>query len=154
MAEGMGATRITRGMQAFHALVGVTFVILALLHVPHPSPWLWLPYAAGAVLAFLTLVPRLGTFTSRILAVAATALMFSFFAGFFTEVPTLESDWYRSQEGWSAVGLLLGAFTLIPVLSDYSCRCKAVCRGGARERDPSRHHGFFTAPEQARPPGS
>ena len=153
MAEGISANRITRGMQAFNALVGVTFVILALLHVPHPSPWLWVPYAAGAVLAFLTLVPRLGIFVSRLLAVAATALMFSFFAGFFTEVPKLASDWYQSQEGWSAVSLLLGAFTLIPVLSDYSCRCKAVCRASARETNPGRQHGFFTAPEQVPPPG-
>lgn len=154
MAEGVGANRFTRGMHVFNALVGVTFVVLALLHVPHPSPWLWLPYAAGAVLAFLTLVPRLGILFSRILAIAATALMFSFFAGFFTEVPKLESNWYLSQEGWFAVALLLGAFTLIPVLSDYSCRCKAERRGSVCGRRSIRHHGFFTAPEQARPPGS
>lgn len=135
-------------MHYFHALVGTTFVVLALLHVPHPSPWLWLPYAAGAVLAFLTLTPHLGVFVSRILAIAATALMFFFFFGFFMEVPRLESDWYQSQEGWSAVSLLLGAFTLIPVLSDYSCRCKADCSRAQRAGSHFRHIGFFTAPDQ------
>lgn len=145
--------RVPKGIQFAHALIGVIFVILALLHVPHPTPWLWLPYACGAVLAFLTLIPNLSVFISRLLAIAATALMFFFFFRFFTEVPKLESDWYMSQEGWSAVSLLLGAFTLIPVLSGYSCRCKAECReamaaSGYRAR---RRNGFFTAPDQAPP---
>lgn len=142
---------VTLSMQIFHGVVGLTFAILALLHVPHPSPWLWVPYAGGAVLAFLTLVPNLSIPAARILAIAATALMFFFFAGFFTEVPRLESDWYQSQEGWSAVARLLGAFTLIPVLSDYSCRCKAECRQARAEgRHHGRHQGFFTAPDPAR----
>jgi hypothetical protein len=147
-------TTATRSMQVFHGLVGCTFAVLAVLHVPHPSPWLWVPYAAGAVLAFLTLLPNLSVFVARILAIAATALMFFFFAGFFTEVPQLASDWYQSQEGWSAVGRLLGAFTLIPVLSDYSCRCKAECRdtlATGHRRFTRRHHSFFSAPDPSRP---
>lgn len=149
MANSSDSNRITRGMHVFHALVGVCFVILALLHVPHPAPLLWLPYAGGAVLALLTLLPRLGILTARVLAVAATALMFFFFAGFFTEVPRLEADWYQSQEGWFAVARLVGAFTLIPVLSVYSCRCKAECR--ARKGDGVLGQpGFFTAPDQTR----
>lgn len=147
--------RLTRGMRCLYGAIGVTFVVLALLHVPHPSPWLWLPYAAGALLAFLNLVPHLSVLISRVLAIAATALMFFFFAGFFMEVPKLESDWYMSQEGWSAVSLLLGAFTLIPVVSDYSCRCKAEC---AQSSDCAhrtlRHRGFFTAPDEPRPRSS
>jgi len=146
-----GRISAIRSMQVFQGLVGFTFAVLALLHVPHPSPWLWLPYAAGAVLAFVTLLPNLSLFVSRVLAVAATALMFFFFAGFFTEVPRLESDWYQSQEGWSAVAGLVGAFTLIPVLSDYSCRCKAECRQvRPGRRLHRRHHGFFSAPDPGR----
>lgn len=145
-------TMATRTMQYFHGVVGVTFAALALLHVPHPSPWLWLPYAAGAGLAFLTLVPNLSIFLSRLLAIAATALMFFFFAGFFMEVPRLASDWYQSQEGWSVVARLVGAFTLIPVLSDYSCRCKAECREARAGRESqSGSPGFFSAPDQAPP---
>lgn len=138
-------------MQIFHGLVGITFAALAVLHVPHPSPWLWVPYALGAGLAFLTLIPNLATPISRILALATTVLLFFFFAGFFTEVPKLASDWYQSQEGWSAVALLLGAFTLIPVLSDYSCRCKAECghvRAGRRQEHG--RHGFFSVPDHVR----
>ena len=147
---------MTRSMQFVNATIGVLFVVAALLHVPHPSPWLWLPYAAGATLAFITLVPNLGIFVSRVLAIAATALMFFFFAGFFLEVPKLASDWYQSQEGWAVVFRLIGAFTLIPLLSDYSCRCKAECREarqGVRHR-ALRHRGFFSAPEQPRPRSS
>ena len=52
-----------------------------------------------------------------------------FFAGFFMDVPKLESDWYGNQDGWFAVTsrTLLAAFAMIPILSDYSCRCKADC---------------------------
>ncbi|HEX7036520.1 MAG TPA: hypothetical protein VF210_12130 [Pseudomonadales bacterium] len=134
-------------MNGFLAAVGLVFVILALLHVPHPAPLLWLPYAGGAVLALLTLVPRLNILMARVLAVAATGLTFFFFAAFFLGVPRLDADWYQSQEGWSAIALLVGAFTLIPVLSVYSCRCKAECgarKGGRVLGQP----GFFTAPDQ------
>lgn len=153
--SGATDTTVTRGMQYFHGVVGVTFAILALLHVPHPSPWLWLPYAAGSVLAFLTMVRGISLFASRILAIAATALMFFFFAGFFLEVPRLASDWYQGQEGWSAVARLVGAFTLIPVLSDYSCRCKAECHEARAEaghrRLTRRHFGIFSAPDHVHP---
>lgn len=141
-------------MQYVYGVIGLTFAVLALLHVPHPSPWLWVPYAGGACLAFLNLVPNLSVFVARLLAIAATALLFFFFAGFFMEVPKLETNWYQGQEGWSAVSLLVAAFTLIPVLSDYSCRCKAECR---EARAAHRHHayrGFFSAPEQPRPRSS
>lgn len=141
-----------RRMQWFMGVVGLTFAVLALLHVPHPSPWLWLPYAAGAVLAFVTLMPGLTVFVSRILAIAATVLVFFFFAGFFTEVPHLESDWYQGQEGWAAVARLFGAFALLPVLSDFSCRCKAECREAhSGHRHWFRHPRIFTAPDHVRP---
>jgi hypothetical protein len=147
---------MTRTMQYVYGLIGVLFVVIALLHVPHPSPWLWLPYALGAALAGLALIPNLNILLARLLAVGATALMFFLFAGFFMAVPKLSSDWYQSQEGWLVVTRLLGAFTLIPLLSDFSCRCKAECIA-ARSRSAaaaSRAGGFFTAPEQPRPRSS
>lgn len=154
--EGLGATITAaarvRGMRCLQGFAAVTFVVLALLHMPHPSPYLWLPYAAGAVLAVLTLVPKLMVMLSRLLAVAATALMFFLFAGFFMEVPKLEAGWYQSQEGWAAVSRLLAAFLLIPLLSAFSCRCKAECRESrAAARGGHKNSGFFTAPEQSRP---
>jgi len=136
-----------RGLRWFHAFVAVTFVILALLHMPHPKPLLWLPYAAGAALAVMTLVPHLMVMASRLLAVAATALMFFLFAGFFMDVPKLEAGWYQSQEGWAAVSRLLAAFLLLPLLSEFSCRCKAHCREKRAGR--RRNSGFFTAPDRA-----
>lgn len=155
MRVGTGERRgLTKGMHCFNALFGCTFTILALLHVPHPTPWLWVPYFAGAVLAFLTLTPNLSVFASRILAIVATGLMFYLFAGFFMDVPKLASDWYQSQEGWLAVAQLLGAFTLIPVLSAYSCRCKAEREQHQPARREGRHHGFFTVPDQVPPRSS
>jgi hypothetical protein len=137
-----------KGLRCFHALIGVIFVVLALLHTPHPQPLLWLPYAAGAALAAMTLVPRLMAVASRLLAVAATALMFFLFAGFFMEVPKLAAGWYQSQEGWAAVSRLLAAFLLLPLLSEFSCRCKADCRE-MRHSGRRRNSGFFSAPDRA-----
>jgi hypothetical protein len=144
---GIPAARI-RGLRWFHAFVAVVFVVLALLHTPHPQPLLWLPYAAGAALAIMTLVPRLMAVASRLLALAATALMFFLFAGFFMEVPKLEAGWYQSQEGWAAVSRLLAAFLLLPLLSEFSCRCKADCRE-MRAAGRNGNRAFFTAPDRA-----
>jgi hypothetical protein len=147
---------MTRTMQYVYAVIALLFVVIALLHVPHPSPWLWLPYALGAALAGVALISNLSIMLSRLLAIGATALMFFFFAGFFMAVPNLSSDWYQSQEGWLVVTRLLGAFTLIPLLSGFSCRCKAE-DGVARHRSADAatgSGGFFTAPEQPRPRSS
>ena len=134
-------------MQYVNGLIGTIFVILALLHVPHPTPFIWLPYAGAALLAFITLRGGISVPLARVLAVCTALLMFYFFAGFFALVPNLEADWYQAQAGWLAVSLILAAFTMIPVLSDYSCRLKADCRE-ARQRQP-RH--FFSVPDHIRP---
>ena len=137
---------MTRSMKYFHGLVGIAFVVLALLHVPHPSPYIWVPYAAAATLTFITLFPNLNVVLSRILAVATTVLLFFFFSGFFMEVPKLAADWYQRQEGWAAVSMLFGAFAMLSILSDYSCRCKAECR----EQRKRHSRDFFSAPAEAR----
>ncbi|MEZ5559042.1 MAG: hypothetical protein R3E86_10970 [Pseudomonadales bacterium] len=136
-------------MHFVYGLIALTFIVVALLHVPHPTPFLWVPYALAASLAALTLLRDISTLMSRFLAIAATALMFFFFAGFFFAVPELKANWYVRPEGWIAVSKLLGAFAMIPVLSDYSCRCKADCR-------ESREHSsaFFSIPAKAEAPGS
>jgi hypothetical protein len=69
-------------------------------------------------------------------------MMFFFFAAFFLIVPKLTADWYLSQYGWEAVCRILGAFVMIPILSDYSCRLKAECLE-ARE---ARRTAFFSVP--------
>ena len=129
-------------MQYINGLIGSAFVLFALIHVPHPTPLTWVPYAAAAVLAFITLKADLGINFSRLLAVCATALMFFFFAGFFMLVPKLSADWYMSQNGWAAVTLISSAFAMIPVLSDYSCRLKAECQ----EARAARRAAFFSVP--------
>jgi len=137
---------VTRSMKYFHGLVGIIFVVLALLHVPHPSPYIWVPYAAAATLTFITLFPHLNIVLSRILAIATTILLFFFFSSFFMDVPKLAADWYQRQEGWAAVSMLFGAFVMLSILSDYSCRCKAE----RREKREQRSREFFSAPNEVR----
>ena len=53
--------------------------------------------------------------------------MFFYFFGFFELAPHLDANWWGLERGQEAMGLLFSAFTMIPVLSCYSCRLKATC---------------------------
>ena len=63
------------------------------------------------------------------LAVASVIAMFFYFAGFFRIVDRFHEQWYRSGLMLDAVGLLISAFAMIPVLSVFSSRMK--CGGQA-----------------------
>ncbi len=136
-------------MQYIHGFIGVVLVVLALIHMPFPSPMVWLPYTLWAGLAFLTLLPNLSTGVSRFLAIFTVGVMFFFFALFFLLVPRLEADWYMTQYGWSAVCRILSAFLMIPILSEYSCRLKKDCM----EARAARRAAFFSVPSNIRPEG-
>jgi hypothetical protein len=131
-----------------NGLIGCIFVLIALLHVPHPTPFSWAPYLGGAVLALITLKREITPMFSRPLAVVTTVMMFFFFARFFVVVPTLAANWYAHQEGWEAVCLLLSAFAMIPILSEYSCRCKADC---LEARHAHHRRAFFSVPSHIPP---
>ena len=123
-------------------LIGCVFVLIASLHVPHPMPFAWVPYLGAAALALFTLKRDISDAVARALALLTTLAMFFFFAGFFALAPKLAADWYQHQEGWSAVCLLLCAFAMIPILSNYSCRLKADC-----SKAPAEHRrAFFSIP--------
>lgn len=134
-------------MSYVNGLIGCIFILITLLHVPHPMPFSWVPYLGAAVLALITLKSEISDMFSRALAVITTLTMFFFFAGFFVVVPKLSAGWYSHQEGWDAVCLLLGAFAMIPILSDYSCRLKADCV----EARAHRRRAFFSVPSHIRP---
>ncbi|TNF78938.1 MAG: hypothetical protein EP301_14260 [Gammaproteobacteria bacterium] len=134
-------------MQYIHGFIACLLVLLALIHIPFPEPLAWLPYSIAAGLAFLTLKSELSLPVSRVLAIATTGMMFFFFALFFLVVPTLSAGWYTTQYGWAAVCLLLSAFVMIPILSDYSCRLKAPCR----EARAARRTAFFSVPSHINP---
>ena len=53
--------------------------------------------------------------------------MFFYFAAFFRIVDHFHENWYRGGMALEAVGMLLSAFAMIPVLSVFSCRMKADC---------------------------
>lgn len=131
-------------MHYVNALIGITFVVIALLHAPHPNPLSWAPFSVAAILAFITLKTELSIPLSRVFAIATTVMMFFFFAGFFLIVPKLAADWYTHQAGWDAVTRVLAAFAMIPILSDYSCRLKAECREARRKQG----RAFFSVPDR------
>jgi hypothetical protein len=80
-------------MQYVHGLIGCVLAVLALIHIPYPTPLTWLPYAGGAILAFITLKSDISIGVSRILAIGTAAVMFFLFAMFFLLVPKLQADW-------------------------------------------------------------
>lgn len=134
-------------MQYIHGFIACVLVLLALIHIPFPEPFAWLPYSIAAVLAVITLKSDLSIPVSRVLAIATTGMMFFFFALFFLVAPTLKAGWYTTQYGWAAVCLLLSAFVMIPILSDYSCRLKAECR----EARAAQRNSFFSVPSHINP---
>ncbi len=135
-------------MQFVNLGIGVTFLALAVMHLLGTEAAIhWscvFTFAASATLAFLTLTPELSRPVARGLAIVTAVVAFFYFAGFFRMVPQFGDDWYRSSLALDAVSLLLAAFAMLPVLSDYSCRLKADCR------EKRRHHGwrgaFFSVP--------
>lgn len=134
-------------MQYIHGLIGCTFIAIALMHAFHPTPLSWAPFAGAALLAFITLKNEIRIPIARILAISTTIVMFFFFAGFFVVIPGLATDWYMQQAGWHAACLIMSAFLMLPLLSDYSCRLKADCR----EERMVRRRAFFSVPDHIPP---
>ena len=134
-------------MKCLNAVISAGLVLLALLHLGVPArPYLLIGmYCCGAALAFITLMPGVGQWSARILAVCATACMLFFFAGFFHMAPNLGDEWYAVH--LSSLGQLIAAFAMLPVLSEYSCLMKADC---VQARQARRAKGFFSVPEQPR----
>lgn len=137
-------------MRMVNAVIGCILLFLATLHffVPNHTGFIAL-YGSGAVLAFITLRTTLNTNTARLFAVATTAVMFFYFAGFFKMAPHFTEYWYRSGTALEGVGLLLSAFAMIPVLSSYSCMLKADCQEAMqqRARRRARRPAFFSVPD-------
>lgn len=136
-------------MRVINGVIGGVLLALAVLHafIPHAaSLTLMSLYGVGAMLALLTWSNNISLGLARVLAIGTTAVMFFYFAGFFKMAPHFSETWYMSGDALEAVGLLLSAFAMIPVLSSYSCLLKAECRE-AMEKDTSRR-AFFSVPEQ------
>ncbi len=130
-------------MSYLNGFIGFGFILLALLHLGVPDASLLIgAYLFGSALAFVTLVRRLPLNVSRVLALVTTAATFFYFIGFFQMAPHLGNGWYAVHT--KALGQLLGAFAMIPVLAEYSCRLKADCvEAGERHRI-----GFFSVPRK------
>ena len=131
-------------MKCLNGAIGGGLVLLALLHLGVPArPYMLIGmYCCGAALALITLAPGVGQWSARILAVCATACMLFFFAGFFHMAPRLGEEWYAVH--LPALGQLIAAFAMLPVLSGYSCLMKADCVEAPKAK------GFFSVPERLR----
>ncbi len=122
-------------MRYVNGILGGMLAVFAMLCLHDSNGGLWMSvYALGAALAFITLIPRIGLLTARMLALVATIVMFFYFAGFFMLVPTFSADWYAQGQARAAISLFLAGFAMIPVLSCYSCRMKEECPMQRRAR--------------------
>ena len=113
-------------MRVINAITGFALLALAVLHVFIPkTPILTLIYLGGALLALSSLRMNIGFAWAIVLAVATVIAMFFYFAAFFRIVDHFHDQWYRSGMMLEAVGMLISAFAMIPVLSVYSCFMKS-----------------------------
>lgn len=132
-------------MRMVSAIIGCVLAAIAILHafLPYSTAFIYI-YAAGAVLAFVTVRPgRLGLNTARFFALCTTAVMFFYFAGFFKMAPYFTETWYQTGAALEGIGMLISAFLMIPILSCYSCLLKAD--GCERVRE-SKRPAFFRVP--------
>lgn len=135
-------------MRMVTGIIGCILLTLAIIHafIPHSSALTFLfLYAAGALCAFATLYYNMHLILARVFAVGTTAVMFFCFAAFFKMAPHFHEEWYRSGASLEGVGMLLSAFTMIPVLSCFSCMLKAECRE-SMQRDAG-GSSFFSVPD-------
>lgn len=110
-------------MRYVNGLIGVALLVLALSYLNETDSVPWsLVYGYGALVALLSLKPRITERVAWIGAIGATVAMFCYFALFFQMVPHLRGDWvFRGHE---CIYLVSAAFCMIPVLSNFSCRLK------------------------------
>ncbi|MEM7217864.1 MAG: hypothetical protein AAF515_05825 [Pseudomonadota bacterium] len=126
--------------------IGGLYLAFAALQVPQLAAvgkgWLMGTYLLGAGCTAAALsgdgLPRP---LVRLLAVIAMCVMFLHFFGFFKLAPLLHADWWQKERALESVGLLFGAFAMIPVLACLSCRLKALPKPQA-DRSPA----VFSAP--------
>jgi hypothetical protein len=112
-------------VRVINGIIGCVLLALAILHVFIPrTPILSVIYLGGALLALASLRPNISFAWARVLAVASVIAMFFYFAGFFRIVDHFHEQWYRSGLMLNAVGMLISAFAMIPVLSVFSSRMK------------------------------
>ena len=61
---------MVRPMHYIHGAIALVLAVVAMLHVPHPTPFLWVPYALASALAAVTLFPEISLLLSRLLALS------------------------------------------------------------------------------------
>ncbi len=136
-------------MRVVNGAIGCIFLVLSLFYAGHPEAHTSCQVMLGlaTALSFLTFLPSIPIPLARVLAISTVAVMFFFFAGFFTMATEFDSRWYQSTASFEAVAFLLAAFCLLAVLSEYSCRLKADCPRN-RARAKTARKGFFTVPNE------
>ena len=105
-------------------------------------------YGLGAFFALVTVKKGgMGLSWAYFYAISTAALMFFYFAGFFTMAPGFEEGWHRTGAALEGFGMLLSAFMMIPILSAYSCLIKGKECDQFRDEAASKPKAFFSVPE-------
>ena len=137
-------------MRMVSAIIAFVLLVFAVLHVFIPNHlFAAAVYGVGGFLALITVRPRgMGIYTARFFALATTAIMFFYFAAFFTMAPGFEDGWHRTGAALEGFGMLLSAFLMIPILSCYSCVLKGEECDHVKMPDDSKRSAFFSVPEE------
>ena len=131
-------------MRYVNGLIGVALLILAFSYLSkdNSAPWS-LIYGYGALVALLSLKSRITNPVAWTGAIGATVAMFCYFALFFQMVPHLRGDWIAHRH--ESMYLVVAAFCMIPVLSNFSCRLKGG-RGLKTAEDTAKTRRLFHLP--------
>ena len=110
-------------MHYINAIIGLILGCLALFTIADTATASL--FFSSALLALASLKHWRSGVIVWLLAVATTGAMFFFFARFFGQAPHLSPSLADGEALFVPVALLVGAFAMIPVLSEFSCQMKA-----------------------------
>ena len=131
-------------MRYVNGLIGVVLIVLAFSYLSKDNSVPWsLIYGYGALVALLSLKSRISNPVAWTGGIGATIAMFCYFALFFQMVPHLRGDWIAHRH--ESMYLVVAAFCMIPVLSNFSCRLKGD-RGLKTAEDAAKAKRLFQLP--------
>ena len=100
------------------SLVAVAFILVGIdLHLA-------IACAIAAVLAFVSCRGHISKWQAIVFASASAVLMFYLFGYYLIHTPSLASSWYLETEALPLLAALFGGFSVMVVLSEYSCFMK------------------------------
>lgn len=110
-------------MRYINGIFGISFAGVAIF-LANVDQYIAIASLISAVLAFISCRGHIAKWQSIVLGTASAVAMFFFFGYFLVLTPSLGTYWYLEMEAIPQIAALVGGFSLMVVLAEYSCFMK------------------------------